>query len=316
MLLLIVDRKRYGLLEHAEALRFYYCKTTNDSAIILKHKNLDSDFGSSFSFFSLIKQLYRNRPKSCVVWSVGITYLYLPLLSLIFNKTKFIVVVHEPGGFYQRINKGDSLSYSIVTSFYELLLKFSRVQLVTPNIKNAIKYNLAYAPLLFLERFVNENKLIQKSIVFLGRRSKNRCNDFFIDDSLISFTKLLKGNYYLKFFPSKELFTTRDKTEQMRSAICVLNMYLVDHNQSGVTPDSLSYGIPVIITEKDAFVNLIENYSAGVVLNSKEINHDLVLNAVNKISFNINEYMRGAQILFVNEFGLNAFKKYWIYIIN
>lgn len=312
MLLSIVDRQRYGLLEHAEALNVFYKQSTGCDSILLKHANLVSDIGSNFSFYLMLKILFSGKVNVCVIWSVGSTYCLLPIITLLLRNIKFFVVIHEPGGFSQRKKRGDPLIYSLTTTLYEKLLCFSIVTRLTPNIKNIIVGKLLFVPLIFSEKIQVRNLINRNQILYLGRKSVNRSYDLFEGEMLDKFLGLLGKDELFKFFPTPELYTSSDKDHVMACTLCVLNLYRVNHNQSGVTPDALRYGVPVIVTEKDAYSELIIEYSAGVVIDSKKLSHKAIFDAIYTIKKNKNLYISGALELYSTEFGFRAFAKHWL----
>jgi glycosyltransferase involved in cell wall biosynthesis len=92
--------------------------------------------------------------------------------------------------------------------------------------------------------------------------------------------------------------------------------YTVAHNQSGVTPDSLRFGVPVIVSEFDAFAAEIVQHKAGIVLRREEIGTETVAQAVREIRANLDEYAAGATRLFDCYFGESGFRRYWMPLLS
>jgi glycosyltransferase involved in cell wall biosynthesis len=108
---------------------------------------------------------------------------------------------------------------------------------------------------------------------------------------------------------------TEHKSEILNKSICVVNLYLVNHNQSGVTPDALSAGVPVLVTEKEVFCDLVEEYKAGIILNSSTLSVENIVQAILKIKENFDLFTTGAEKLYEDEFGFKAYKTYWTKIL-
>lgn len=305
MIVSIVDRPRPGLVEHSEALvKFLQCCGLNTKNYIPKNFCKNDNFSESFS----ILKLFNPQVKKIIIWSTGITYFALPLLRLMGKK--IIVVIHEPGGITQRLRKGDSYIYSLFVTLIEIFLIFATIK-VTPNKKNSSK-SLFFAPLLLENKKICKitNKDLNK-VLYLGRKDKRRSFDLFMNNSLRA------KNKHLRFavFPSKKQFTFEQKIKLMKKVFVVLNLYKVNHNQSGVTIDSLSFGRPIIISEKDAFSELIIKNQLGVVIPSDQISIESINSAIEEINNNRKKYSKNINKIFNREFGFDAFKKYWLCLI-
>ena len=311
MLISVVDKNRYGLFEHSLALTNFFLKSDKQNKVANLFRSENQIYGAlKFSIFRIISMLYRNRDATLVIWSVGVSYLLLPFINILFPSVKIIVVVHEPGGIIQRFKKGDPFIYCFAVSFYELLLCFSKANKVTPNKKNAREYKLTFAPLLF-DSLINKQKIVDKdSIVYLGRRTALRSLELF--ESLSK--DELFSNFNFEFFPNVKT-RTEDKKELMEKAICTLNLYVVPHNQSGVTVDSLRFGVPVIVTNFDAFYDLILDRNAGIVIPIGNMSMRTVSDAINYIKNNFETMSKAAFQLYENEFGYTAFRLCWLPIL-
>ena len=311
MLISVVDKNRYGLFEHSLALTNFFLMSGNENKAANLFRSDGQVHGAlNFSIFKLLSIIYKNRAATLVVWSVGISYFILPIINLFFSSVKIIVVIHEPGGIVQRLKKGDPLLYALAVSFYELLLFFSKVIKVTPNVKNSKKYNLIYAPLLFDSLNMNQTIMDKSTVVYLGRKAEVRSL------SLFKFLKDNKAltNFDFEFFPTLKT-STEDKKELMEKAVCTLNLYVVPHNQSGVTVDSLRFAIPVVVTNFDAFGDLILHRNAGVVIPIDSLSMSSVLDAINHIKSNFVAMSKSAYELYEDEFGYTAFCSFWLPIL-
>ncbi len=295
----IVDRKRWGLLEHAHAVDYFANELGHES---ITYSILDPD-GIS------IRKLFSVRNATIIIWSLGLCTLLIPFLRL---RNKVVFVCHEPGGFIQRFNKGDGLFYSICVSLYELMMSFSH-HIVTPNKRNAEKFGMEYVPLVYrpMSSFESENvsRDSKYCVYYLGRLDHRRGEEFFLQ-----LQNQLSDIYDFKFFPCEGVgCEEQDKVTYTRQRGCVFNYYNVEHNQSGVTGDALRLNLPVIVSEFDFICDDIESHGIGKVINSDISDLDNFAAAIEKLSsitYNdeIFDYYN------VN-FGKAAFDKVWGKII-
>lgn len=309
----IVDRQRYGLLEHSEAFTAYARLLPNLSAKTIYHRDMapSEQDAQVYSIKQLLIAAWKRKLDCLLLWSVGPTYLLLPLIKLLNPDLRTIVVCHEPGGFRQRMNKKDPILYALLVSAYEwFFLRFADT-VVTPNMQNSAKFRMGYAPLIF-ERIDGSQAQNRDSIVHLGRRSAARSIELFCGKNRENLLAKLDHKIQFNFFPTATQKTTSEKATLMQRAVCTVNLYKIQHNQSGVTPDSLRFEVPVIVSELDAFSPLIRAYGAGVVLSLNDISTDSIASAVSKICNDFDAYSKAAARMFDDHFGLTAFKTYWV----
>lgn len=314
MILSIADRPRYGLLEHSEAMVDYARRHGGTPGQTLYHPRLETAAGTAkapFSVRELLRRAARREFSTLVLWSVGITYLLLPLVRLLHPRARILIVCHEPGGLGQRLAKKDGFLYSVTVSLYErLFFPFAHL-IVTPNLRNSDTYGMPFAPLLFVEPAAG-GEAERDCLVYLGRKSHSRSLDLFTGEAC---RRLLQGAgsaLRFSFFPDGERRSSQDKERLMRQAVCTANLYTVRHNQSGVTPDSLRFGVPVIVSEFDAFATEIKQYRAGIVLRKDQISTESVAQAVRQIRADFDGYAAGAGQLFDAYFGDAGFRRYWM----
>ena len=140
MILSIADRPRYGLLEHSEAMVDYARRHRGVAGLTLYHPALQTASDTSkapFSIRGLLRRAARREFTTLVLWSVGITYLLLPLVRLLHPRARIVIVCHEPGGLRQRRAKKDDFWYSVIVSLYERLFFPFADLIVTPNLRNS-----------------------------------------------------------------------------------------------------------------------------------------------------------------------------------
>jgi glycosyltransferase involved in cell wall biosynthesis len=314
MILSIADRPRYGLLEHSEAMVDYAARCGGAAGQTLYHRALRTTSSAAkarFSVRGLLRRTVRREFSTLVVWSVGITYLLLPLIRLLHPRAHIVIVWHEPGGLRQRLAKKDKFWYAVIVTLYErMFLPFANL-IVTPNQRNSLAYGVPFAPLLFVAP-ADRGHEQRDWLVYLGRKSPGRSLDLFTGDACSRLLSTAGGGLKFSFFPDGGRSSSEDKEQLMRRALCTANLYTVAHNQSGVTPDSLRFGVPVIVSDLDAFASEIAAAKAGVVLSRDRITTETVAHALHEIRSNFHEYSSGAAQLFDSLFGASAFQRYWM----
>jgi hypothetical protein len=314
MILSIADRPRYGLLEHSEAMVDYAARCGGSAGQTLYHRALRTTSTAArarFSVLELLRRTVRREFSTLVVWSVGITYLLLPLIRLLHPRVHIVIVCHEPGGLRQRLVKKDGFWYALAVSLVERLgFPFANL-IVTPNPRNSRIFGMPFAPLLFVPP-ADRGDEVRERLVYLGRKSHTRSLNLFTGEASGRLLRAAGGQLRFSFFPDGGRSSFADKERLMRQALCTANLYTVEHNQSGVTPDSLRFGVPVIVSEFDAFATQIADAKAGVVLPKDQITTETVAHAVQEIRDNFQQYSSGAVRLFDACFGESAFQRYWM----
>lgn len=314
MILSIADRPRYGLLEHSEAMVDYARRHGGMAGQTLYHAALRTDPGEAkapFSVRGLLRRAARREFSTLVLWSVGVSYLLLPLVRLLHPRARIVIVCHEPGGLGQRLAKKDHFWYSVVVSLYERLFFPFADLIVTPNLRNSDTYGMPFAPLLFVPPD-GGGAAARDCLVYLGRQSQSRSLELFTGPACGRLLQAAGSGLRFSFFPDGERRSSADKEQLMRQALCTANLYTVRHNQSGVTPDSLRFGVPVIVSEFDAFAAEIAQHRAGIVLPKDGISTESVAQAVQQIHADFDAYSVGAARLFDAYFGETGFRRYWM----
>lgn len=314
MILSIADRPRYGLLEHSEAMIHYARRFGGTAGLTLFHPSLRTASCASkapFSVRDLLRRTVRREFSTLVLWAAGVTYMLLPLIRLLHPRAHIVVVCHEPGGLRQRLAKKDSFWYSVILTLYErLFFPFAGV-IVTPNARNSQAYGMPFAPLLFVAPS-ERSDAPRNCLVYLGRKSHSRSLALFTGRARDRLLHAIGGGARFSFFPEQGRNSSDDKERLMRQALCTANLYTVKHNQSGVTPDSLRFGVPVIVSEFDAFAAEIRQYKAGIVLPADQISTANVARAARQIRADFPAYSAGAAQLFDACFGATGFQRYWM----
>ena len=300
MIAIVVDRPRYGLLEHAAALRHYLIGAGYE-ATVYADESLTPEPEDQVRPFRW-HALFAPRIKTVVIWSVGLSYGLIPLLRLMGKRV--IVVIHEPGGYAQRIARGDPEDYARKTTRYESLTRLASVR-GTPREDKATG-GLVCLPLLLQERRPSMPDKPKTSLVLMGRRDPRRNRRLFLD-----MRNAKAGGLTYREFPNPRAFTTTDKDRVLSHAIAVLNLYKVPHNQSGVTVDCIRYGVPVIVSDLDAWADRIAREGLGVVIPVDEISEGSILTAVDHLRQPDPDRDARMRRAFAAEFGQEAFDRHW-----
>ena len=295
----IVDRKRWGLVEHAHAVD-YFARSLGVTSTT--YSVLDSDG-------LRLKTLLSKKNSTIIIWSLGICTLFIPFLRL---RNKIIFVCHEPGGVRQRYRKNDGLFYSIYVSLYELMMSFSH-HIATPNKDNAEKYGMQYLPLLYKPISSFESVRVSTEsrycIYYLGRVDDRRGADIFS-----RLQRELSDKYDFKFFPFEGIgCSEQDKVTYTRQNGCVFNYYKVRHNQSGVTGDALRLNMPAIVSNFDFISKDIESHGIGKVIDCNVVDLNEFSTAIEELASIT--YTDEISSYYNDNFGERAFEKFWYEII-
>jgi hypothetical protein len=291
----VVDRKRWGLQEHAHAVDLFSHQAGYSSKT---YSVFDAD---GLNFFKLLQE----ENSTIIIWSLGLCALLIPLLRM---KNKVIFICHEPGGLKQRFKKKDGFFYSLYVSSYELLMHLSN-QIATPNKINAKKYNLKYLPLLY-KPVSSFGKLPTKNlskfcIYYLGRLDDRRGSKIFLE-----LKRKFSDIYDFRFFPNEDISPSElNKVSFTRNRGCIFNFYQINHNQSGVTGDALRLGLPVIVSNLDFIFEDIKHFKLGKVIDFNETNLAKFIDAINEL----NSRTEFDEIFYYynNNFGKKAFDSFW-----
>lgn len=314
MIVNVVDRPRWGLFEHAKALN-NYCADEGFSVAMIAGKL----FGTQSSCFGQLFKIFTSFFKSdfslvFIVWSFGPLLPFIGFLSLFSSRITAILVLHEPGGIRQRLEKGDKFLYALVLSAYEFCFK-SLYTIGTPNFQNSRRYGLKYLPL--IQELQRAHKPEQResnlcrTVTFLGRKDERRFYSFFRRPEF-SHELARKYQFNLKFFPDGHLKSTEQKIQLLETTVCVLNIYNVKYNQSGVISDSLAAGCPVVVSELEPEADFIKKNGLGIVLHLDLLDLDEIIRAIGE-AYEIRRNWGPSQQKAVDEFcGLSAFRKWWL----
>lgn len=243
-----------------------------------------------------------------VIWNISrFALLYIATARLL--RYKILYLRHEPGGFMQRFHKGDSFIYSVATTLLEKAIGTFANENMTPNRRNSEKYGMHYAPLVFeaVAPHYRHGKN-RDTVLHLGRIDARR------NSNLIKSMKEQRDllSYRIRFFPH-DFDSTSEKAKlgALAQSLCVINVYSVKYNQSGVTFDSLRSGVPVVVSCLDPLCTEIANSRCGVVVDHNGDIRRQIIDAVGEISRDFEEMSGNAIRLADREFGSRAFDRWW-----
>jgi glycosyltransferase involved in cell wall biosynthesis len=300
-LAIVVDRKRFGLANHAICMS-KFCSMNNIDHQVFIPENLINTGKNRFVEDFKIHKLFSKKYKKIVIWSFGICVLLIPLLR-IFGK-KIIFVQHEPGGLSQRIKKKDALHHALLVSILEIIfVRYANI-IGTPNKKNANKFKLEYTPLLFPNQ-IDNCVLRKKKIVYLGRKDSRRNYELFLSNE---FRRNL-SDYSLEQFPDGDSSSEEDKSKILHDASAVFNVYNCQHNQSGVTGDALSHGVRVIISKYDAWYEDLRSSNAAIIVKPELTPSEMALEILKNLQKA--EINASTEAIYEENFGMLAFNNFW-----
>ena len=122
----------------------------------------------------------------------------------------------------------------------------------------------------------------------------------------------IDGNFHLTV-PSEQSvlvisyvgMTTKEINRHYREAICVWNAY-ISSTQSGVLPNALMQGAPVIVRDRGVAEEVIQDKVEGCYISIPH-NNDEILAAYQYIQMNLSEFVSNARKCFLKNYMYSAF---------
>ena len=257
-ILIIVEGKRLGLQKECRVL-------TNRLISVGFHVLLRRS--SEVSFRDLVMA------ELVVVYSLSIRHIIFCFISMIIGgfggrRIPILWVNHEPNGFLHKL-QNNSLLYAVCTRVAELAMTVMASSVGTPNSIAAHKYGFEYLPLQYNPpKFRPLDKTSFKP-GYMGR---------------LDATRRLSANESVLYFPGTFGTSESAKEKFANSVTLIINIYDRRHAQSGVTPDGLSLGLPVVVSSYDAWCE--HDWGGYLVTISEEEARSLsdkqLLNAIQK----------------------------------
>lgn len=274
-----------------------------------------------------------------IVFSYNISQYNIKLaLKCKFKKIPFYYVLHEPYPGIKEIIKGKRVFLSLIVSVVNAIIcsLSSKVLLASKNgvvhYEKRMKWlnkNYCLFPLIFDDSYINSNEK-RKYFLFAGAFTYyHGCEDFLkfvkysIDNNFgikfmiatkNSLSDILKDKIYKDAIENGTIIvhegrpmSTQEINTYYRQSICVWNIYKRTV-QSGVLPNSLMQGTPVIVNENGVGTELKIDNIAGIQVRG-ELNEEKILHAYNEISNNIDIMSENARRMFIDKYYYKTYKE-------
>jgi glycosyltransferase involved in cell wall biosynthesis len=280
----------------------YFINCSSVSFLIFKSKKSIS-FQSIFTSYKLRKVLSKSQSDFYHFDDFSLR-LFSLIPFLFFNKSKLILNIHDPyphSGEYEF--KKRILKYLLFKVFEKFVVfSYSSKELLNPQLKSYQKsYYVPLLPFSIYRKFINSEVKSDNSITFIGRISKYKGIDLFID----SFKKInslfpnqnfkISGkphpNFLIKeeYKNSKKLkfnfkhLSNNELVNLVLSSKVIVCPYL-DATQSGVVMTSYALGKPVIVSNVGGLPEYVLENQTGYICNP-ELN-SLTDNIIKMIKLN------------------------------
>lgn len=269
------------------------------------------------------------------------------LIFSLWLKTKCHVKIyyyyHEPFPGLELFREGKKSFRALLAYTISSLICLISYQVVLPSVNSLQKYqkyskwlnrNNVMLPLLYEDDKPDDcNEIKRKYFSFIGTFAESHGTEFFVTflkyavkyDDTISFliatrsdiSKLLEDPEIKKLKEKGRLhvqhgrsMTTSEINNYYLQSICVWNIY-TRSNQSGVLPNALMMGTPVLASDSGVFTEIVKEGKNGFVI--KDINNcSEILNRYKTIADNIDEFESNARDSFINHY----YYKSWVTSIN
>ena len=327
-----------GHIAHLRAYRELFRELNCQIMLFLDKKyNAFIDYYDDTIFVDSYNQVLEWKPE--MVFSYNIAKENIRLAQICRRKEiHFYYVLHEPcDSFKELITLRNRIPRRIAANIVNYLTcKYSyKVILASNNGKNKYeKYmkhcnrNFTVFPLIFCDDYNHMLNIERKYFSYIGGFTENRgCLEFlkFIQFSISNnlnihfkiatrteISSFLKNDLIQKAVNDKLLvvqdgksMTTDEINNHYREAICVWNAY-ISSTQSGVLPNALMQGTPVIVADRGVAKEVIKDKVEGCYISIPHNNVE-ILNAYQYIEKNIMSFEENARRCFLKNYMYNAF---------
>lgn len=254
------------------------------------------------------------------------------------NNIRMFYVLHEPwGSFKDLLLEGKDipktigarlLNYMICKRVYKVVLASENgVKAYIHHMKHCNK-NFCMLPLMMLDEYEFEKNYAREYFSFIGGFSDvHGCNEFvrFVEyaldaDSEIKFqvaTRTDVSGYFEKDIFQKSIssqrlkiqsgrtMTTKEINGFYRQSICTWVVYNRS-TQSGVLPNALMQGTPVLVNENGVAKDVVEEGKTGCYIKMPPQN-ELLLQSYHYISRNLQEMEASARKVFLDKYCVDSF---------
>lgn len=266
--------------------------------ILNTRTNLNSEVDAIKSFVSDFEG-YENK---ILIYNLSFTNLIKSVLAKIMQKNVYWYR-HECTSIKEKL-ENNSFIYAVSVALAEQLFKLVATKTCTGSPIVAKNYNINFCPLLKANSYFS-NKKRDIDILFFGREDARR------SPTLLA---TLKKNSNLKIIQAggpKNRVTEEEKKDLFLRSKYVLNRYTKKIGQSGITPEALSLGCIVVVSEHD-YVSHIEDLRKNVLVISSDLQddeaHKIMEEHIKQFNFKHDKFSRE---LVDRYFGKKAFKNYW-----
>lgn len=250
----------------------------------------------------------------------------------------FYYVLHEPwDSFKELLTLRDRVPRRIAANVVNYLTCRNAHKVILASQNGKLKYetymkgcnkNYTVFPLLFCDEYDASQEIERKYFSYIGGFTENRgCQAFLkfieysVDNNLgIQFkiatrtdvSNFIKGERVQKAIHDGLLvvqdgkpMTTEEINHHYREAICVWNAY-ISSTQSGVLPNALMQGAPVIVGNRGVAEEVIKDKVEGCYISIPHKN-DEILSAYQFIQTHLPEFVSNARKCFLNNYVYSAF---------
>ena len=324
-----------GHIAHLRAYRELFKDLLCDVKLFLdpQYRNFIDD-EENVEFVESFDSLFRWNPN--LIFSYNIANENIKLSKLCKTKNiPFYYVLHEPWGSFKELISlrsriprriaANVVNYLTCKNAYKVVLASTNGKTKFEKYMKGCNKNYSVFPLIFCDEYVADDYIERKFFSYIGGFTENRgCLSFlrFIEYSIennlcIKFkiatrtdiSSYIKSDLYQKAINSGVLIvcdgkpmSTEEINHHYREAICVWNAYF-SSTQSGVLPNALMQGAPVIVCDRGDSDDVVIDKREGCYISLIHKNEE-ILNSYNYISSNLNNLINNAR---------NCFKKNYLY---
>ncbi len=245
---------------------------------------------------------YGTQKNKALVYNLSLGNLFQSIIAR-FRGKKIYWYRHECTTFLEKL-ENNNFFYAVLTILGEIAFSLISTKICTGSPLTSKKYKIDFCPL--LKPVISSDKHERDiDILYFGREDPRRSPQLLAS---------LKKNTNFKIVQAggpENRVTEQEKTELFRRAKIVLNRYTNSIGQSGVTPEALSYGCVVIISEYDYVSNICELQNNFFLIKSY-ISDDSATKMIRTYIKNFDFVHNSASVNRIDKyFGRQAFENYW-----
>ena len=269
---------------------------------MIKILNTRENLNNEVSAIKAYAKRYEVQKNKVLVYNLSIGNLLQSIFARLKGK-KIYWYRHECTTFIEKL-ENNNFSYAVLTILGEIAFSLISTKICTGSPLISRKYKIDFCPL--LKPVISSDRHERDiDILYFGRDDPRRSPQLLAN---------LKKNTNLKIIqaggPGNRV-SEQEKTELFHRAKIVLNRYTSSIGQSGVTPEALSYGCVVIISEYD-YVSNIHELQNNFLLIKSHISDDNATKLIETYIKNFDFVHNSASVDRIDKFfGRQAFENYW-----